>query len=545
MDHLGLKQNKQVLKLLNKYVNNHRTETIQYSVQLMKINKREKFQTRILLLTNKGVYNIKPKNYALKRRIDIHKIGSMAMSLNSSQFTICVPCEYDYRYKANNVKQQNEIIDTISNLYAKIKKKELIIHKISATSTIAYTINKDVARLRAQITQQNAISTCVYNTLKTKLTNNMSTKLCAELTVYGYIHSEIEQQIMNVFIPQDIIIFITMYYFNKVSMQDFIFHDHCIGIGSFSLIYKVHHKNWNVTQTNNINIETKYFAMQIYSKDKLKKRDAIHYVIESRKMFEKIGSFVIHPYIKQLHYAFQTKSKLVLVYDYFYGGQLWECLRKNRRFPEATVQIWIAEISLAVGYLHRNEIFDICIKPENILLCMNGHCHLSHIDFTPNEHRGSIQQSPEYLSPEILNGKQVDKNIDWWTIGVLLYELVVGIPPFYSQNINQMYRKIQDGPLLFPPNVSNKAKDLITRLLQRDVRKRLGFVNDVLDIITDAFFEDLNWEKLKRKEIKSLYIPTEEVKLKRNDYGYHDVIDTDEELCYEDECFGEFTCFPN
>merc|ERR1712048_708423 len=94
------------------------------------------------------------------------------------------------------------------------------------------------------------------------------------------------------------------------------------------------------------------------------------------------------------------------------------------------------------------------------------------------------------------------KAVDWWAVGILLYELTVGIPPFYSQNVNEMYRKIQEAPLLFPPNLSNPCKDIITKLLERDPRKRLGSSDlDVKEIERHPFFKNLSFDKLYKKEI--------------------------------------------
>jgi len=153
------------------------------------------------------------------------------------------------------------------------------------------------------------------------------------------------------------------------------------------------------------------------------------------------------------------------------------------------------------------------LKPENILLDHSGHVCLTDFglskDLGPdNEDAHTFCGTPEYLAPEIVMNLGHGKAVDWWALGILLYELTVGIPPFYSQNVNEMYRKIQEAPLLFPPNLSNSCKDLITKLLERDPKKRLGSsANDYKDIQKHAFFKSIDWQKLYNKEIEAPYKP--------------------------------------
>lgn len=115
--------------------------------------------------------------------------------------------------------------------------------------------------------------------------------------------------------------------------------------------------------------------------------------------------------------------------------------------------------------------------------------------------------TPEYLAPEIVTGAGHDKAVDWWSLGILLYELTVGIPPFYSQNVNEMYNKIQHGVLRFPPFLSDPCKQIIVALLNRDPKKRLGSTDDVNDIKSHAFFEDIDWDKMMKKEYDSGFVP--------------------------------------
>ena len=181
-----------------------------------------------------------------------------------------------------------------------------------------------------------------------------------------------------------------------------------------------------------------------------------------------------HPFLMDLHWAFQTSDKMCLVIDYYCDeNRLFYHLRKNKRFSESQAQLFIGQIIQALGYLHSIDIIYRQLKLENVFLDDYGHICLSGFDCglltIPRELKNGdvygFYVTPEYIAPEIVCNSSHDKNVDWWALGILLYELTVGLPPFYSQNINQFYRNIQQGPLLFPPNLSFLCKDLITKVL--------------------------------------------------------------------------------
>ena len=158
----------------------------------------------------------------------------------------------------------------------------------------------------------------------------------------------------------------------------------------------------------------------------------------------------------------------------------------------------------------------ICLA-ENILLDEKGHVCLTDFglskDVDPQDKAHTFCGTPEYLAPEIVTGQGHDKAVDWWSLGILLYELTVGIPPFYSQNVNEMYNKIQHGVLRFPPFLSENCKSLIVGLLNRDPKKRLGSTQDIDDIRAHPFFSSINFDDMMAKNIDVPYKP----KVKGND----------------------------
>merc|ERR1712048_1323738 len=239
------------------------------------------------------------------------------------------------------------------------------------------------------------------------------------------------------------------------------------------------------------------YAMKILKKKAIMQRNQVEHTQAERKILEALH----HPFLMTLRYAFQTETKLYFVLDYYTGGELFFHLKKRRRFREPEARLMVAEVGMALGYLHSLDVIYRDLKPENILLDHTGHICLTDFglskDLGPdNEDAHTFCGTPEYLAPEIVMNLGHGKAVDWWAVGILCYELTVGIPPFYSQNVNEMYRKIQEAPLLFPHywNVIQK--------------KRMGSSDlDVKEIERHAFFKNLDFNKLYKKEIEAPYKP--------------------------------------
>jgi len=270
-----------------------------------------------------------------------------------------------------------------------------------------------------------------------------------------------------------------------------------IGKGSFGKVMQVRKKD-----------DGKIYAMKVLRKEAIIARKQVTHTKAEKSILQKIQ----HPFIVQLHYAFQTKDKLYMILDYINGGELFFHLKKEGRFQEARVRFYAAEISCALSHLHSLGIVYRDLKPENILLNAEGHITITDFGLSKqikmDEGTHTFCGTPEYLAPEVLKGQGHGIAVDWWSLGTLIYEMLTGLPPFYSQNINIMYQKILNGELRFPSYVSAEAQSLLEGLLTREVDKRLGSGPDgSREVKRHNFFSGIDWDKLEKKEIDAPFIP--------------------------------------
>jgi serine/threonine protein kinase len=225
--------------------------------------------------------------------------------------------------------------------------------------------------------------------------------------------------------------------------------------------------------------------------------------------------YVRHPFIVGLNYAFQTSDKFYFVLDYCAGGELFFHLGKVQRFPEPRARFYAAEITLAIEYVHNLDVIYRDLKPENVLLDENGHIRLTDFGLSKEgiqddfSGANSFCGTPEYLAPEILNRSGHGRAVDWWSLGALLYEMLTGLPPFYCRDRDRLFEKIRKGDLSFPKYLSVQAKDLLTKLLERDPTKRLGTgPDDAREIKNHAFFAEIQWDALALGQVPVPWRPT-------------------------------------
>jgi len=222
-----------------------------------------------------------------------------------------------------------------------------------------------------------------------------------------------------------------------------------------------------------------------------------------------------HPFVASLWYAFQTESKLYMVLDYCPGGDLYFRLNRESkgRFSENVARFVASELFLALAHLHSLDIVHRDLKAENILIDDEGHIKLTDFGLSKQNVTGkdatfSFVGTPEYIAPEILLNKGHGKAVDWWSYGILLYEMLVGQPPFTSMNARVTYDRILREDPYFPTFLGKDARALIQGLLQRDPVRRLGCgIHGAEDIKTHPFFKNTNWMRIHSRKMRAPFRP--------------------------------------
>ena len=166
-------------------------------------------------------------------------------------------------------------------------------------------------------------------------------------------------------------------------------------------------------------------------------------------------------------FPFLPLLQLYLVLDYMNGGELFHHMQRENSFTESRAKFYAAELVLALQHLHRSDVIYRDLKPENVLLDSNGHMALTDFGLckeqtNPDERAETFCGTAEYLAPEVLKGEGYGKAVDWWSLGILLYEMISGLPPFFSENVQLMYRKILYSELTFPPTMSVEAASILS-----------------------------------------------------------------------------------
>lgn len=266
-----------------------------------------------------------------------------------------------------------------------------------------------------------------------------------------------------------------------------------LGKGSFGEVYLVKKRS-----------SGNYYAMKVLSKDKILKQNLTKYAITEKNVLSNFH----HPFIVGLNTAFQTASKLFLVLDYCPGGDLGQAIQREKKFSIERARIYLAEVLLALEDLHKREIIYRDLKPDNVILDSEGHALLTDFGLSKEgisntDLTQSFCGSVAYLAPEMLRRAGHGKSVDWYLLGVLLYEMIIGIPPYFNRNRDKLFENIKRGPLYIPPGTPDVATQLIVKLLNRDPNKRLGAgCDDAEEIKKDPFFKGVNWDDVLARKLK-------------------------------------------
>ncbi|GMT11921.1 hypothetical protein PFISCL1PPCAC_3218 [Pristionchus fissidentatus] len=289
---------------------------------------------------------------------------------------------------------------------------------------------------------------------------------------------------------------------DHISMEDFEFLK-VLGKGTFGKVILCKEKR-----------SLRLYAIKILKKEVIIAREEVAHTLTENRVLQRCK----HPFLTQLTYSFQTVHHLCFVMEFANGGELFVHLQKCGTFTESRSRFYGAEIVLALGYLHHLNIVYRDMKLENLLLDKDGHIKIADFglckeDISYSDRTSTFCGTPEYLAPEmcvmqVLEDNDYGRAVDWWGVGVVMYEMMCGRLPFFSKDHKKLFELIMLGDLRFPSKLSQEAKQLLTGLLVKDPTQRLGGgPDDALEITQQPFFESIDWPRLYNKEIEPPFKP--------------------------------------
>ncbi|KAJ7125300.1 kinase-like protein [Mycena epipterygia] len=282
-------------------------------------------------------------------------------------------------------------------------------------------------------------------------------------------------------------------------LSDFII-QRTLGTGSFGRVHLVRSKH-----------NLRFYAIKVLNKERVVKMKQVEHTNNEQRMLE----CVQHPFIINLWGYFQDTANLYMVMDFVPGGELFTLLRRSNRFPDPVAKFYAAEVGLALNHLHGLGIIYRDLKPENVLLNADGHIKVADFGFAKaiDTTTWTLCGTPDYLAPEVIGQQRYNKSVDWYALGILIYEMLFGLPPYHQveQNHLILYDRIQAGPskVAFPPAAfSDHAKDLIMKLMEGDPSKRFGNMrHGAADVFAHPWFREVDWTRLEAREITAPYLP--------------------------------------
>jgi protein kinase A len=281
----------------------------------------------------------------------------------------------------------------------------------------------------------------------------------------------------------------------KYSLVDFEI-QRTLGTGSFGRVHLVQSKH-----------NQRFYAVKVLKKAQVVKMKQVEHTNDERRML----SDVKHPFLITLWGTFQDWKNLYMVMDFVEGGELFSLLRKSGRFPNPVAKFYAAEVTLALEYLHSKNIIYRDLKPENLLLDRHGHLKITDFGFAKRvpDKTWTLCGTPDYLAPEVVSNKGYNKSVDWWSLGILIYEMLCGYTPFWdSGSPMKIYENILKGKVKYPGYINPDAQDLLQRLITADLTKRLGnLFGGSQDVKNHPWFSEVTWDRLARKDIDAPYTP--------------------------------------
>uniref|UniRef100_A0A4W3GUL7 Protein kinase C n=1 Tax=Callorhinchus milii TaxID=7868 RepID=A0A4W3GUL7_CALMI len=286
----------------------------------------------------------------------------------------------------------------------------------------------------------------------------------------------------------------------KLGIDDFTFIS-VLGKGSFGKVMLAERKGME-----------EVYAVKILKKDMILQDDDVECTMTEKRILSLARN---HPYLTQLFCCFQTPDRMFFVMEYVNGGDLMFQIQLVRKFDEIRARFYAAEITSALIFLHNKKVIYRDLKLDNVLLDSEGHCKLADFGMCKegihnNYTTGTFCGTPDYIAPEILQELQYGASVDWWALGVLMYEMLCGQPPFEAENEDDLFESILNDDVLYPNWMAESSLAILKGFMIKNPNKRLGCViahSGEQAILIHPFFESIDWELLEQRKIKPPFKP--------------------------------------
>jgi len=480
-DTLKWAKDPEILKAIGK-------EILYYSNKINKINHFNMTQERFLVLTDEALYNFQKKK--LKRKIEYNKIRGITYSKISSELFVVHgnEVEYDYSFQSQ---ERNLVISLISKFYEEQTGKPIKICEVNEKTLKNYVTVKKEKKKDASFSKMDESK--IIDTKKFLSENKFFEKKSRTISNSMIIEEKKIEDERPLIIKTNMI-FYKEQKFEKATLENFKIIK-IIGRGEYGKIFLVR-----------FNDAEQYYAMKSVKKnffEEQNENNSLKIIIQNLNFEFLIGCVA----------CFQTEERLYFIMNLIEGENLSEYLFKHKISDENQVKFFAASIGLTLDYFHNNGITFRNLRPNDIIIQKDGYLKISDFKissfFNIKKNCLIYKETLEYTPPEELVTKNNSKDGDWWILGIIMYELFFGIPPFFSEDDKKIKELIEKSELRFPKDikVSKSAKDIIMKLLEKKPDKRLGHSKGFDEIKKHEFFQGCNINDIINKKMKNIYLP--------------------------------------
>ncbi|XP_042593188.1 protein kinase C eta type-like [Cyprinus carpio] len=285
-----------------------------------------------------------------------------------------------------------------------------------------------------------------------------------------------------------------------------------LGISNFTLLQVLGKGSFGKVMLVRLNGSDQVFAVKVLKKDIILQDDDVECTMTEKRVLSFAST---HPYLTQLYCCFQTPERLFFVMEFVNGGDLMFHIQKSRKFEENRARFYTAEITSALIFLHSKGIIYRDLKLDNVLLDKDGHCKLADFGMCKESMfegvvTGTFCGTPDYIAPEILQEMLYGPSVDWWALGVLLYEMLSGHAPFEAENEDDLFESILTEEIIYASWLSTDAVDILKGFLTKNPSRRLGCVaaeGGETAVTSHPFFTSIDWNKLNQRELEPPFKP--------------------------------------